>query len=197
MLSVKRRAWIQNFVAPRSRNAGMYQLLEECSFKRVVSTYGSVRICGEQSGTVKGFFGFHLSISFHRYSWFTHVSSGGWATDPLATQSHTDSLPPPPQVLTNAYGSITYRKQTWNTHVIHQLVSVHHIHPALLLDDCWHDCHRALMDEQDFPCRYNSTMALQAHVSHGGWTIPQLVAAVRRRSLTPPHYHNYHIDNNN
>jgi hypothetical protein len=38
-------------------------------------------------------FGFILSISFHRCSIFTHVSSGGWTVDPLAAavpkrQSH-------------------------------------------------------------------------------------------------------------
>jgi hypothetical protein len=34
------------------------------------------------------------------------------------------------------------------------------------------------------PCRYHSAVALDAHISPGGWTIGPLVAAVQRRSLT-------------
>jgi hypothetical protein len=35
------------------------------------------------------------------------------------------------------------------------------------------------------PCQYHSTVALQTHVSSGGWTIGPLVAAVQRRIFTP------------
>jgi hypothetical protein len=36
-----------------------------------------------------------------------------------------------------------------------------------------------------FPCQYHSTMALHAHISHGGRTINPLMAAVQRHSHTP------------
>jgi len=58
--------------------------------------------------------------------------------------------------------------------------------PVLLLDDCWWDCQRALMDELVvFLCGYYSTIILHAHISPGGLTLRSLVAAVQRRSLTP------------
>jgi hypothetical protein len=36
-----------------------------------------------------------------------------------------------------------------------------------------------------FPCQYHSTVARHTHVSSGGWTIGQLVAAVQGHGLTP------------
>jgi hypothetical protein len=36
-----------------------------------------------------------------------------------------------------------------------------------------------------FPCQYNSTVALHAHISSRGLAIGPLVVAVQRRSLTP------------
>jgi hypothetical protein len=38
----------------------------------------------------------------------------------------------------------------------------------LLVDDCWWDFQRALMDESVFLCRYHSTMVLHTHISPGG-----------------------------
>jgi hypothetical protein len=39
-------------------------------------------------------FGFPLSVSFHRCSMFTHVSSGGWTKGPLAAQFSRDIVSP-------------------------------------------------------------------------------------------------------
>jgi hypothetical protein len=36
-----------------------------------------------------------------------------------------------------------------------------------------------------FPCQYHSTVALQTHISSGGYAIGSVVAAVQRHSLTP------------
>jgi hypothetical protein len=37
--------------------------------------------------------------------------------------------------------------------------------PALLQDDCWQDCQRALADESGvFPCQYHSIIVLHAQV---------------------------------
>jgi hypothetical protein len=39
---------------------------------------------------------------------------------------------------------------------------------ALLLDDWWWSCHRALVVESFVPCRHHSTMVLHADISLGG-----------------------------
>jgi hypothetical protein len=41
-------------------------------------------------------FGFPLSVSFHRCSIFTHISSGGWTKGPLEAQFHRDIVLPHP-----------------------------------------------------------------------------------------------------
>jgi hypothetical protein len=43
-----------------------------------------------------------------------------------------------------------------------------------------------------WPCRYDSTMVLQAHMSLGGWTVGPFLAAVQRRILISTHRRDYH-----
>jgi hypothetical protein len=37
--------------------------------------------------------------------------------------------------------------------------------PVFVLDDCWQECQRAMVDESGvFPCRYYSAMVLHTHI---------------------------------
>jgi hypothetical protein len=56
-------------------------------------------------------------------------------------------------------------------------------YPHLILDG---SAGRLVDGSEVFPCPHNCTMVLHAHISPEGRKIGPLVAAVRRRSLTPP-----------
>jgi hypothetical protein len=48
-------------------------------------------------------FGFPMSVSFHRCSIFTHVSSGKWTKGPLAAHFHRDGLNQSQQIMCGIY----------------------------------------------------------------------------------------------
>jgi hypothetical protein len=66
--------------------------------KALVHDQGSpCGICGGQGGTGTSYSpssSVFLSVSFHCYSIFTHVSSEGWTMGPLAAQFHKDIFSP-------------------------------------------------------------------------------------------------------